>query len=268
VETPSDSGGLPTRWRVLPDDGERDPIENLAREEALAACAGGVPTLRLWRSARCVVLGRAQLAEAEVDMAACRDLGVPVLRRFTGGGAVYHDPGNLNVSAIVARSDEMVRSRTARGLIPGVYGLLLGPMAVAIRSLDVAAVADDRALWVSERKISGVAAWLGTRAILVHATLLVDADLAVLARVLAGPGAPGNPRWERTRSKRVPVTSLAREGATTDPAAVDAAVIEAFTGTAALGIGAAGRLTETEQATATRLMAERYSRPLWHAEGR
>jgi lipoate---protein ligase len=262
------------RWRVLPDDGERRPRLNLAREEALSACSHGVPTLRLWRNDRCVVVGRAQIVGAETDAAACREFDIPVLRRFTGGGAVFHDPGNLNVSVIAARDDAAVRAALGLGLA-GLYALVLGPLAQAVRALAGGATnvtTDERAAWIGDGKVSGVAAWLGSRAVLVHATLLVDSDLALLERALAGPGAPGNARWEHTRSRRVRVTSLAREGLATNPDTVDAAVIAAFTGEAG-GTGAAcataGDLfTPEEQAATAGLLAERYERPEWHLEGK
>ena len=78
----------PTRWRYLPDDGERDPRTNLAREEAIARHvaadpAAPTPVLRLWRDGPCAVVGRFQVAAAEVDLAAAAALGAPVLRRFT-----------------------------------------------------------------------------------------------------------------------------------------------------------------------------------------
>ena len=279
------AGGTARAWRVIGDDGERRPRINLARDEALAACNAGEPTVRLWRSDLSVVLGRAQVAEAEADMAACADLGIPVLRRFTGGGAVFHDPGNLNVSVVVARDDEMVTSRSGHGLA-GIYSLVLEPIAAAVRSLAAgtgsAVTADERAIWIGEGKVSGMAAWLGARTVLVHATLIVDSDLDLLERALAGPGAPGNALWEHTKSRRVRVTSLAREGLATDPATVDAAVIAAFNGeaagaggTGAVGaaeteVGAASRrgFTADEQAAAARLVAERYGHVEWHLEGR
>ena len=111
-------------------------------------------------------------------------------------------------------------------------------------------------------KLSGVAAWIGGRALLVHATLLVDADLDALARVCNGPGAPGDPRWERTRSRRVPVTSVARElGAAPAQASLEAAVVAAF------GATSAGRatLSPAEREAAERLLRDRYRDPAWHA---
>ncbi len=250
-------------WRVIADEGHREPRRNLALDEALARCADGGRVLRLWRNERCVVLGRFQLREAELDLAACRELGVPVLRRFTGGGAVFHDPGNLNATLVLGRDDPLVRERTSHGLLPGVYGALLEPLAAAVRSLAGEAAADERAVWLRGRKISGVAAWLGAHAVLIHATLLVDSDLEALDRVLSGPGAPGDPRWERTRSRRVPVTSLTREKIGGIDR-IEPAIL------AALGVGAdrATGFTAAERGAADRLLAERYSRALWHAEGR
>jgi lipoate-protein ligase A len=253
-----------TAWRVLPDDGQREPRRNLARDEARARGADGSPTLRLGRSDRSVVLGRAQVAAAEVDAQACRDLDVPVLRRFSGGGAVYHDPGNLNLTLVVGREDPLVRARADRGRRLGLYGVVLEPLVAALRRSGVAAVANERGVWIGGRKVSGAAAWVGPRAVLVHATLLVDADLCALERVLAGPGAPDDPRWTRTRSRHAPVTSLAREGIRPpDPAALETGIVAAVTG----GRSAPGSLTADERAMAERLFVQRYARPAWHASG-
>jgi lipoate-protein ligase A len=205
-----------TTWRYLPDDGERDPATNLAREEAIARHVAADPTastpvLRLWRDAPCVVVGRFQLGAAEVDHVAAAALGAPVLRRFTGGGTVWHDPGNLNVSVVLRPEDAVLAADPALRRLPGLYRLVLAPLAAAVRSLGVAAEVTERDIVAPGGKLSGVAAWLGGRALLVHATLLVDADLDALARVCNGPGAAGDPRWERTKSRRVGVTSLSRE---------------------------------------------------------
>lgn len=255
-------------WRVLADDGEREPRRNLARDEALGRGAGSRPTLRLWRNDRCVVLGRFQVAAAEVDADACRELGVPVCRRFTGGGAVYHDPGNLNVTVVVGRDDPRLTGRPGLGRLPGLYRLVLDPLANAARALGAPVVMTERDLLVGGSKIGGVAAWIGGDTLLVHGTLLVDADLATLGRVLNGPGAPGDRRWERTRSRRARVTSFAREAAATEtrpprPSVVDAAVVAAFTE----GFVRYDAATPGEEALTVRLLEERYGRSGWHEIG-
>ena len=267
-----------TTWRLLPDDGERDPRLNLAREEAVARHVGAdpaaaAPVLRLWRNARAVVIGRFQLGAAEVDMRAAAALGAPILRRFTGGGAVWHDPGNLNVSVVMRPEDALFVADPGLRRLPGLYRLVLDPLAAATTALGVVGVrATERDLVVDRpdgttAKLTGVAAWLGGRALLVHGTLLVDADLGALARACAGPGAPGDPRWERTKSRRATVTSISRELAAAgrpvpSPTAVDLAVLAAF----AADDLAPSPWSAAERAAAERLLADRYANPAWHAD--
>jgi lipoate-protein ligase A len=255
-----------TRVRLLLDDGTRDPCLNLALEEAIARSSGPHPTLRLWRNERAVVVGRFQLAGAEVDLAVARETATPVLRRFTGGGAVYHDPGNLNVSLVLLRDRPPLAGRPDLAVLPTLYRLLLEPLAAAVAWLGLPVERTARDLLVDGRKISGVAAWLGRDRLLVHGTLLVSADLGLLERVLAGPGAPGDPRWERTRSRRMPVTSVGRVLGRV-PASNELAgfVAEAFA--AAYGFEPeTGRPTEAELARAAELLATRYGCEAWHAD--
>ena len=267
-----------TTWRLLPDDGERDPRLNLAREEAVARHVAAdpsapAPVLRLWRNARAVVIGRFQLGAAEVDLAAAVALRAPVLRRFTGGGTVWHDSGNLNVSVVLRPEDALFVADPELRRLPGLYRLVLAPLEAAVRALGVSAArATERDLVVDRpdgttAKLSGVAAWLGGRALLVHATLLVDADLGALSRACAGPGAPGDPRWERTKSRRATVSSIARELAAAgrmvpSPAAVDLAVLSAF----AAEDPVPSSWNAMELAAADRLLADRYANPAWHAD--
>jgi lipoate-protein ligase A len=264
----------PVPVRLLLDSGAREPPANLALDEALARINGHGATVRLWRNERCVVLGRAQIASAEVDASACRELGVPVYRRFSGGGAVYHDPGNLNVSLVLPRGDPLLAQ--ARQTLRDLYGLVLEPLRDAARLLGCDAVA-GRDLLVGARKVGGVAAWQNRSVVLVHATLLVDADLDALGRVLAGPGAPGDPRWEWTRSRRVPVTSLAGAGVPHEAlAGVDELVTRAFARFEARDAEATARAarplrpgarTRVEDDAARALLERRYARPAWHASG-
>jgi lipoate---protein ligase len=262
-----------TNWRLLPDDGERDPRVNLAREEAIARhvaadAAAPTPVLRLWRNAPSVIVGRFQVASAEVDWASAAALGAPVLRRFTGGGTVWHDPGNLNVSVVLRPEDAMLTADPTLRQLPGLYRIVLEPLAAACRALSVEdATATDRDVVTPRGKLSGIAAWLGGRALLVHGTLLVDADLDALQRTCAGPGAPGDPRWERTRSRRVGVTSIARELARLghpipEPTGVDDAVIAAF----GAALAEPSAWTPTEITATERLLADRYADPAWHAD--
>src|SRR6516162_7980958 len=95
---------------VVLDKPSSDPAANLALEEALVRAIPPAPLLRIWQNEACVVLGRGQRLEREVNAAAAAAARVPVLRRASGGGTVYHDPGNLNITIVVA------------GWVPGLTG--------------------------------------------------------------------------------------------------------------------------------------------------
>ena len=81
-----------------------DPAYNLALEEIMAEQADE-PFAMIWRNRPSVIIGRNQNACREFDGAFVREHGVAVVRRTTGGGAVYHDLGNLNYT-ILAFEDE------------------------------------------------------------------------------------------------------------------------------------------------------------------
>ncbi|MBN2491563.1 MAG: lipoate--protein ligase family protein [Planctomycetes bacterium] len=172
-----------TTWRRVDVEWPERPHFNLAYEEALAlAVAKGQapPTLRFWKNDRTIVLGRHQCAEIEVNFDACERRGVKVVRRFSGGGAVYHDQGNLNYTLVLARN-------TRSELVARHPGFALAGEAVVagLRRLGVdAQFVPVNDISVGDRKISGLAGTLSREALLYHGCLLVSSDLAVLGEVL------------------------------------------------------------------------------------
>jgi lipoate-protein ligase A len=83
----------PQRWRCI-DTGPADGPTNMAIDEALLSCFdpnGSLPVLRLygWTPAA-LSLGRFQNAQQVLDLDRCHAAGVPIVRRITGGGAIYH----------------------------------------------------------------------------------------------------------------------------------------------------------------------------------
>jgi len=248
-------------------DAKNEPLCNLAREEAIARCSPAQPVLRLWRNSSCVVLGRFQVSAAEVDELTCESERMPVYRRFTGGGAVYHDLGNLNVSLVLPRKLGPLVDDPNLARLPQAYSLVLEPLAHALRMMGLRPIVGTREITIGGHKVSGVAAWFGVGSVLVHATLLVNSDLELLSRVLNGPGAPGNSRWERTKSRRASVTSLAHEGIRDLCAeVVREAVTSAFAGHFGCVLERADLATK-EQELASELFATRYSQRRWHVEG-
>lgn len=99
------------------ESGKTDIFENLAIEEKLTEQAErDTLCLFFWRNADCVVIGRHQDPEAECHMETVRRLGIPVARRRTGGGAVFQDLGNLNVS-FIAPADLLEETMCAQILV-------------------------------------------------------------------------------------------------------------------------------------------------------
>ncbi|MEM0486808.1 MAG: lipoate--protein ligase family protein, partial [Sulfolobales archaeon] len=91
------------RFRLIVDEGSG--CYNMAMDEALlfTVAMGGVPTLRLYVFNKpTVTLGYFQKVEEVVDLEFARKEGIDVVRRVTGGGAVYHDPeGEVTYSIVV-----------------------------------------------------------------------------------------------------------------------------------------------------------------------
>ena len=153
-----------------------DPSLNLALEEAFfSRVAPGKSWFLLWQNGPSVIIGRHQNALEEVNAREIEDKGLPVVRRSTGGGAVYHDLGNLNFSFLEHHEGET-----------GIdFGRYLSPIVRALKKLGVdARISGRNDLEVGGRKISGSAQRLNQGRVLHHGTLLVGADFEAMTRAL------------------------------------------------------------------------------------
>lgn len=164
------------------DHSGTDPAFNLALEEVLFTqppADGADGCFMLWRNTPAVIIGCHQNAFAEINPAFVRRRGIRVLRRLTGGGAVYHDAGNLNYTFILPRPETAGIEFHAH----------MEPVRHALLALGVPAEFSRRSdLAVGGRKISGTAQHLSRGRLLHHGTLLFDADLDDLEQALR-PGA-------------------------------------------------------------------------------
>lgn len=151
----------------------RSPHFNLALEESLLATLPPAHPgwFLLWRDDPVVVIGRCQDAGAEVDASVARRLRVPVVRRETGGGAVYHDSGNLNFSFI----------ENARR--PPAYYSNLIVAALADLGFDARATGRND-IEIAGRKVCGLAETRRSGAVLRHGCLLYDVDFRRVAGLL------------------------------------------------------------------------------------
>lgn len=129
---------------------------------------------------RAIIIGRNQNTIEEIDPDVVRAEGITVVRRVSGGGAVYHDTGNLNFSFMTPD----VRGRFNR------YDQFTRPVIGVLRALGVAAELGGRNdVLVEGRKISGNAQFALPTRMFSHGTLLLDSDLdAVTAALRPRPG--------------------------------------------------------------------------------
>ncbi len=252
------------------EEGELDVFRNLAIEEAIARVNAEstqkTNTLRFWRSEPAVVLGRFQCVHKEVNIAFCRTNRIPIARRFTGGGTVFHDSGNLNFTICLDQSMSYV-SRTLNEL----YWNFVGAIATALRELGIPANYDSNrsCLRINGKKITGTAGWIKQGVSFIHGTLLIDADLAKLKRCLDVPlNQPeylrDNRRIRCLESKKDKVTSIAQE-LTSRPSDVEIknAIIATLERISEEEIHVAS-LTKTEIDAADSLYQTRYCQTEWN----
>ncbi len=198
-----------------PPPGESPPVFELALEEALFRFferEGGPPALRLWRPrSLCVVLGTGRPAARDVKLPLCREEGVPVLRRFSGGGTVVHSPGQLCFSFFLPFA-----LHPSLRTVEGSYRFVFSLVGRALSALGVEGLAfrEPCDFALDDRKVSGNAQRRGRRFLLHHGTLLVDCDPAPLGRFLNEPDEA--PAYRRGRSHRDFLTTLKNRGYNTN----------------------------------------------------
>jgi lipoate-protein ligase A len=156
-----------------------DPHFNMAFDEfCLEQLKADEPVFYLWQNRPSVIIGLNQSAYAEVNLPYLREKGIVLARRVTGGGAVYHDPQNLNYT-ITGRIRDLETD----------YPAYVETMARALRELGVPAELSGRNdILVEGRKCSGYAKRVSKDRLMIHGTLMYDVDIDTLTRVLDTPG--------------------------------------------------------------------------------
>lgn len=152
-----------------------DPGYNLALEEYVLLNCKEENYLLLWANDQSIVVGKYQNVFEEVNLKEVNRQGIPVLRRISGGGTVYHDRNNLNYSMIMDFS---------RSKFNG-YDAFLEPLILALNKMGIPAVKRRTCdIAIGESKISGSAQTIKKDRILHHGTLLFDSDLSHLHELL------------------------------------------------------------------------------------
>lgn len=151
-----------------------DPYLNLAIEEYLFEYSSD-DIFMIWQNEPTVVIGKNQNAHAEINMNYLKEHGIHIARRITGGGAVYHDLGNINYT--------FISSKNQKNEINFEYYTI--PIIESLKNLGINVKLSGRNdLTVDEKKFSGSAQHAKDGRVLHHGTLLFDSDLSVLTNVL------------------------------------------------------------------------------------
>ena len=229
----------------------QDPSFNLAFEEFVLQNRRTGTYLLLWQNQNSIIVGLNQNTEAEINRPFVEAHGIRVVRRTTGGGAVYHDLGNLNYSFITdaADAEHLERKQFVR------------PIVEALRGLGVAAEASGRNdILANGRKVSGTAQRLLNGRILHHGTLLFDSNPEQIAGAL---------RADPSKFQSKGISSVrSRVGNIRDFLDQDMD-LPAFWAYLKRSLAGAGNLTEDsltaeELAAVRRLQAEKYDTWAWN----
>ncbi len=184
----------------------QSPVHNLALDEALLNQAewGGEPVLRIWEFASpVVVLGRGSKINDEVDGEFCRRNRIAILRRCSGGAAIASTPGCVMYSVVLdLRRDLALRN------------IDLAHRYVMTRVMAAIAVQQPRIQWqgicdltLDDKKCSGNSLRVARNHLLYHGTLLIDADLELIAGCLRT--APRQPTYRLGRDHGAFLTNVA-----------------------------------------------------------
>lgn len=150
----------------------------------------------LWQNAKAIIIGKNQNTIAEINQTAIAEYGIKVARRLSGGGAVYHDLGNLNFTFITADPSQQF-----------LFDKFYQPIIDTIAEYGVKAEKSSRNdITIAGRKFSGNAQYFRQGLVMHHGTILFDSDLSLLGRVLNSTFTKTQQRGVTSQPK--PVTNL------------------------------------------------------------
>lgn len=160
----------------IDNQGITDPSINLAIEEhCIRNLPAGEDYVLFYINDPSIIIGRNQNTLEEIHQAYIDQQGIHVVRRISGGGAVYHDHGNLNFSFLTDFSTDKLNN----------FKQFASPIIKVLNDMGVAAEMKGRNdILVGDKKISGNAQFSSTKRMFNHGTLLLDCDLGQVTRAL------------------------------------------------------------------------------------
>ncbi|WP_458626812.1 lipoate--protein ligase [Winogradskyella sp. PC D3.3] len=160
----------------IDNEGHTNPKLNLALEEyALRHFDASTDYLLFYINEPSIIIGRNQNTLEEINKDYIDENNIHVVRRISGGGAVYHDLGNLNFSFITNHDGKSISN----------FKKFTAPVIKVLNSMGVAAELKGRNdILVNEKKISGTAQFSTGKRMISHGTLLFDTDMGEVVKAL------------------------------------------------------------------------------------
>lgn len=144
-----------------------DPYFNIACEEYLLKNFDH-DCFMLWRNSPSVIIGKHQNTFAEINLSFIENNGIKIVRRISGGGAVYHDLGNLNFTFITSHNNNKIIN----------FDFYLKPAIELLNKFGIIVTSNKRNnLFIDEKKICGTSAHIFKNKIIHHGTLLFSANI-------------------------------------------------------------------------------------------
>ncbi|MHA1947153.1 MAG: lipoate--protein ligase family protein [Candidatus Hodarchaeales archaeon] len=159
-----------------------DIHHDLALEQAILnqhSHNGFDATVRFWRTPKAVILGRSQDIDQEIDIPYCKGKNIIIARRISGGGSVYTDQGNLNISISMKKANFNIKRFNYKKVAEIFSNLLVKSLSPQYPDQSFEVLNSSSVLF-QNKKISGSAGYMHREWVLHHLTLLYDANLNYL----------------------------------------------------------------------------------------
>ena len=166
------------KYVVLPDEKMRPLSFYLATEEYLAQNMEDDDLLMLWQVEPSVIYGRNQVVENEVNLDYCREHGIQVYQRKSGGGCVYADRDNLMLSMVTTEEN-----------VGFAFNRFVTMVLLVLRKMGIEATGTtNNDIMIGDRKLCGTACRKMPRGCIVHSTMLYDTNMEhMLNAITPGP---------------------------------------------------------------------------------